>query len=144
MLAQNDAISGSANRLRRHDFVAQRVTQHSVLVNASLMRERVSTYYCLVGLRRKGNNGREQLAGVIDLLGAHTGLIGHAVGAHSHRHDDLFQGSISRALADPIDRALHLSGASTKRGKRVGDGESKIVMAVDRDDYVVNAADSLS
>src|SRR5437868_7526597 len=131
MLAQNDAISGSANRFRRHDFVAERVAQHAVLVNASLMRERVSTDYGLVGLRRKGNDGREQLAGVVDLLSPNASLIRHPVGAHSHGHDDLFERGISRALANAIDRALYLAGACAQRGKCVGYGESKIVMAVD-------------
>ena len=50
MLAQNQAGSRNSHRFRRHDFVGQGTLENSILVDASLMRKRISADDGFVGL----------------------------------------------------------------------------------------------
>src|SRR6185503_7782507 len=44
MFAEHERVRRNADRLRRHDLVAERIVNHAVLVNARFMRERVAAY----------------------------------------------------------------------------------------------------
>ena len=45
--------------------------------------------------------------------------------------------AVAGALAEPVERALHVAGAGVHRGHRVGDRAAGVVVAVDADDHVV-------
>ena len=52
------------------------------------------------------------------------------VGAHARRHHDFLERRVAGALADAVDRALHLTRAGGDRGQRVGDRQAEIVVTV--------------
>ncbi len=52
------------------------------------------------------------------------------------RHDDLFERGVAGALAQPVDRALDLTGAVHHARQRVRDGQAEIVVTVRGDDEV--------
>jgi len=82
----------------------------------------------LVGYRRAGVDAGRQLVEVLP---------------RAEGHDHLFERCVSGPLADAVDRALDLSGATPGGGERVRHGETEVVMAVDADDDVVDPADGL-
>ena len=53
------------------------------------------------------------------------------------QHHDLLERRVAGALADAVDRALDLAGAGAHAGKRVGDREAEVVVAVHRQHDVV-------
>ncbi len=55
---------------------------------------------------------------------------------HVQRYRDFFQRSVSRALADAVDRALDLPRASCDRGQRIRHGQAQIVVAVRAQNHV--------
>ena len=50
------------------------------------------------------------------------------------------QVGVAAALAEAVDRALHLHGAGVDGGQRVGDGQLAVVVAVDADRHVDSSA----
>src|ERR1041384_3546692 len=61
VLAQDDSIRRHADRLGRHYLVAERVRQHAVLVNPSLVREGVAADDGLVRLHVEADDFGERL-----------------------------------------------------------------------------------
>ncbi len=114
-----------------------------MLVNAGLVRESIATRDGLIGLHGDMRDFAEQLAGGENLLADNGGGVGIAVGAHSHCHHDFFESGIARALADAVDGALDLPRARANGGQRIGDGHAEIIMAVRRDNDVLNATNAL-
>jgi len=50
VLTEHKALGWDSDRFRRHDFVAERITQYPMLVNAGFVRESVPSHDGLVGL----------------------------------------------------------------------------------------------
>ena len=65
--------------------------------------------------------------------------VAEVVAARAQRHHDLFQRGVAGALAEPVDRALHLTRAGGDAGQRVGDRQAEVVVAVRRDDELAAA-----
>src|SRR5204862_5501270 len=107
------------------------------------VRKSVAADDSLVGLHRDTCNLLEHLAGWIELFGSNAGFVRILVGAHTARHHNLFERRVSCALADSVDRAFHLPCASGDCSEGVRDGETQVVMAMRRDDGLLNAAHSL-
>ena len=101
-----------------------------MLVDAGFVGERIAADDGLVGLGKDSRHVREQLAGAEQLGGVHAAAERHRVRAHPPRHHDLFQRRVAGALADPVDRALDLTGARFDGGEGVGHGQAQIVVAV--------------
>ena len=57
-------------------------------------------------------------------------LVRKHIGPHLERRRNLFQRRIARALADAVDRALHLPRAGANRRQRIRHRQSQIVVAV--------------
>ncbi len=55
---------------------------------------------------------------------------------YSHHH--LFEGGVARALAQTVDRDLHLTRAILHGGQRVGRRHAQVIVAVGRDDGLVD------
>jgi len=58
---------------------------------------------------------------------------GNCVGRVRRAINDLLQGGIPGALAEPVDRDLHLARAGLDRGERVRRRQAQVVVAVDGD-----------
>ena len=55
------------------------------------------------------------------------------------RHHDLLERGVARALAEPVDRAFHLTRAGAHRGHAVGRAEAEVVVAVHGERDLVRA-----
>src|SRR5258708_12664741 len=64
MLAQNQCGVRHPDRLRRHDFVGEGILEDSVLMNAGLVREGVTSDNAFVGLHLNASNFTPTLPGV--------------------------------------------------------------------------------
>ena len=60
------------------------------------------------------------------------------------RHHDFFERAVAGALAYAVDGALDLAGAGDYRGQTVGHGHAQIVVAVDRQTHLADAAHVLA
>src|SRR4029079_7540252 len=112
VLAEHEWIPGRAHVLGAHDLVGPAILQHAVLVDPSLVRERVAPDDSLVYLNALAGERRQHLAGRIDLLGVDARRVRHPIRADLHRHDDLFERRVAGALADAVGRALDLTCAA--------------------------------
>ena len=117
VLAQHQMRLGHAHQRGSHDLVAERVGQHTVLMNAGLVRKSVVAHDCLVGRRAKGDDLAQHLAAGIELAQIDAGGDAEAVAAHIERSGNLFQSRIAGSLADAVDGALHLACAVMNRGQ---------------------------
>src|SRR5256885_909047 len=72
-----------AHRLRSHDFVGEAILQHSMLMDAGLVRESVAPDDGLIRLHRNTSDFLEQLTRRIKFLTGDAGLIRIAIGTHS-------------------------------------------------------------
>ena len=59
------------------------------------------------------------------------------------QHHDLLERRVARALADAVDRALHLPRARLQAGERVRHGQAEVVVAVDGQHDVLELRDAL-
>ena len=75
--------------------------------------------------------------------GIDANLDAEMVGASPDRHHGLFERGVAGALTQTVNRALNLPRAGTDSGQRVGSGQTKVVVAVDRDHHVVRAGNVL-
>ena len=78
-----------------------------------------------------------------DVRRVHVGGEAVRVAPRADRHDDLFERGVAGPLADTVDGALDLPGPGAHRGEAVRYGEPKVVMAVHRDDGLVDIPDVL-
>ena len=62
------------------------------------------------------------------------------VAAGAQGHDDFFQRAVAGPLAEAVDRAFDLAGAVLDGGQAVGHGQAQVVVAVDADHGLVDAA----
>ena len=130
VLAEHEMRLGDADRRGGHDFVAERVGQHAVLVNAGLVSESVIADDGLVGGGLEGDDLAEGLAGGVKIFKLDVGGDAVAITADVEGGGDLFQSRVACALADAVNGALDLASAVLNGGKGVGDGKAEIVMAV--------------
>src|SRR5215469_7723970 len=116
MLSQNELRARSANRLRRHDLIAERVRKHAVLVNSSGMGERIVPNYWLIRLRSETDHSRKLLTRPVEQFCIDAGLIRQTITADAHDHHDFFESSIAGSFSDAVDRALHLACSCINAG----------------------------
>jgi len=93
--------------------------------------EGVPPHHRLVGLRPEAGEGGQQLAGPHQLVGVHPGLEAEVVLSYSQGHHQLLERGVAGALADAVDRHLHLAGPGPHREERVGHGQAEVVVAMD-------------
>ena len=133
MLAQHDRVGLQADRRRIHDLVGRAVLQHAVLMDPGLVGEGVAAHDRLVRLNRIPREPRDEPARAGNLLRVEGRVEADARAARPQQHHDLLERRVARALADPVDRALDLTGARGQPGERVRDREPEVVVAVDGD-----------
>ena len=127
VLAENQVRAGDADQGRGHDFVAERVGQHAVLMDAGLVGEGVVADDGLVGRGLEGDELAEHLAGGIELVELDAGGDAVAVAADVECGGDLFQGGVAGAFADAVDGALDLARAVLNGGPAIGSDYRKLM-----------------
>ena len=132
VLAEHERVRLEADRRGVHDLVGRALLQHAVLVDARLVRERVAAHDRLVRLHLVAGEARHHPARARDLARVHAGPEPVRGLAHVEQHHDLLERGVAGALADPVDRALHLAAAGPHAGERVGHRHAEVVVAVHR------------
>src|SRR5713226_5846600 len=133
MLAEHEFVRGNAHRFRRHDFVTQRIADHSVLMYAGLVRKGVAADNRFVRLHAKADDLRKRLTSRVNLARIDSSFEGQPITAHVQRHDYFLQRSVAGAFANSVYRALDLSRPGFDRCETVGHRQSEIVMTMDAD-----------
>ena len=141
--AQDDLAAALADVFGTHYLVGRALLEHAVLVQAGGVGEGVAAYDRLVGGHQHAHVSADHAAGAEQLGGVDGGVGLVEVLSGAQGHDDLFQGGVAGALADAVDGALDLRDAPGDPGQRVGGGVTQVVVAVHRDDDIVDAGDVL-
>jgi hypothetical protein len=143
VLAEHEIRARQADVLRTHDLVRRSMTQHAVLMDAGFVCERVLADDRFVARYRHPGDLRDETARRIQARRVDVGRDAEKALARLDGHRDFLERAIARALADPVDRAFDLSSASTHCRKAVRHGHPEIVVTVNRQDDLVDAADVL-
>src|SRR5215212_1288802 len=130
MLAEHDLVRLEPDVAGVHDLVGRALLQDTILVNPGLVCEGVSPHNCLVRLDAITGEAGDHSAGPRKLTRVHLRVEAMNVAACPKQHHDLLERAISGPLSDPIDRALHLTGARQDASVRVSDGQAEVVVAV--------------
>mmetsp|Transcript_17305 Transcript_17305/g.44762 ORF Transcript_17305/g.44762 Transcript_17305/m.44762 type:complete len:519 (-) Transcript_17305:21-1577(-) len=128
-----------ADRLRRHDLVRRGVLEHAVLVDPSLVRERVRADDGLVRLHGDAGVQRHHLGRAHDLRRVDVDDEGVVCWTSAHGHHDLLERRVARALAQRVERHLDLPRARLDRRERVRGRQPEVVVAVRRPDDLLAA-----
>ena len=106
-----------------------------------LVRERVAPDDRLVGLHDVARQARDEARRARELARRDRRVQARHVAARGEQHHDLLERRVARALADAVDRALDLARARERARVGVGDREAEVVVAVRRDDDVLELRD---
>src|ERR1700722_20336778 len=142
MFSEDELGVARANGFGSHDLVSEGIGHHAALVDARLVSESVGSDDGLVGRAAKGDTLGEHLAGGVELAQDDVVGVEELVTANHEGGGDLFKGGVAGAFADAIDGALDLAGAAFDAGQGVGNGHTEVVVAVSREDYVVDSRDA--
>ncbi len=104
------------------------------------MRKGVGPHDGLVWLHLDAGHAAHEPAGGDDLCSVDAGVDALIeILASLECHDDLFERGVSGALTDAVDRYLDLPCPGLNCRDGVGGSHAEVVMAVNRDDYILNA-----
>jgi hypothetical protein len=117
--------------------------EHAVLVDAGFMGEGVLADDRLVVLDRESGDRRDQLRRPHQERRVDAGIVGQDIVAGAQRHDDLLQRGVAGTLAEAVDGAFDLPGASPDSGQRIGDRQAEIVVAVGREHRLIGVRHAL-
>ncbi len=105
-----------------------------MLVDAGLVRERVSSHHRLVWLDDVAGEAAHHAAGAGDLLGVDLApQAADVVGAGAKDHRHLLERGVAGPFADAVDAAFDLPRPDVETGEGVGDREPEVVVAVHRE-----------
>src|SRR5215210_6432549 len=137
VLAEEDVRPFQAYVFFRHDLERPPVLEHAVLVDARLVQKGVAPHDGLVRGDLIARDVGDHAARVGELAGfdADTGAV--EVRSRGERHHDLLQRGISGPLPDAVYGHLDLAGPDLDPCERVGDGHPQVVVAVDREDALL-------
>src|SRR5581483_4786658 len=131
---QDDLALQDAHVARVYDLVGGALFQHAVLMDAARMGEGVRADDGLVRLHQNAGRRADHAARLVEFLRDDARLAVELIAAHLHRHDNLFQRGVARALPDAVDGAFDLPRAVPHARQRVRDRHAQIVVTVDADD----------
>ena len=137
-LPEDDVRIRDPDGLGGHDLIGGLLLDQAVLVDARLVGKGVGADDRLVRLDGDAGNLREETRGLVDILGLDPRMETEEVFPGLDGHDHLLHRAVPRPLADPVDRALHLTRPVFHGGQRIGRGQTQIVVAVDRDDRLTD------
>ena len=140
MLSEHERALAKTDVLRLHDLVGRAMLEHTVLMDASFMRERILPHNGFVALHDEPRHLAEKLARGIDAGRVDAGFDAVEVTTGLHRHHDFLERRVPRTLSDAVDGALDLARSGADRRKAVCHGEPEIVVAVHADDGLVDVS----
>ena len=132
MLAEDEVGRPLTDAGGGHDLVGRRILDHAVLVDTAFVGEGVGSDNGLVRLDRHPGDPAHHPAGTGYLTSVDPGRKRHDIAPDVQRHRNLLYCRVSGALADAVDCRLDLPRTGHDRGKRVGDGEAKVIVAMGR------------
>ena len=103
------------------------------------MGKGVAAHDGLVALHGHAGQAGQQLAGGVKFLVANVGVDGQGIAPNVDGHHHFFQRRVARALADAIDRALHLARAAADSRQRIGHRHAQVVVRVGAQHDLVHA-----
>ncbi|CAB5033590.1 unannotated protein [freshwater metagenome] len=131
MLAEHDLVGIKADARCVHDLERRALLKHAILMDARLVGESISTNDCLVGLNCVPGQARDQATCAGELCRLDVGVKTVEIGrARVEQHYELFERCIAGAFADAVDCALDLPRTREHTRERVGDRETKVIVAV--------------
>src|SRR3954470_5314718 len=143
VFAEHDRVRLEADRGGVHDLVGRPLLQHAVLVDAGLVRERVSPDDRLVGLHRVAGKAGDQPARAGDLARVYARGEVEGRPPRVQQHHDLLERRVARPLADPVHGALDLTRSGRNPREGVRHREPEVVVAVHRKRDLVQVRNEL-
>ena len=119
-----------------HDFIGFASCQHAMLMNTGLVCECVFTDNCLVARYEITSHSGQQVAGRRQSCGINADLDTEVIGPGTKRHHNLFECTVTGALADTVKRAFNLCRTAFNSGKGVRYREPQVVVAMCTHIYV--------
>ena len=107
-------------------------------MNPRLVGKRICPDNCLVRRNRHTNDVGQRPGGRIDLLGHNPAGAFIVVTADIQVHYHLIHRRVSGTFADTVNGTLDLPGSRLNRRKRVCDRKTEIIMAVDRNNRLID------
>ena len=138
MFAQNNMGIADADRLGRHDLIGDFFLDQAVLVDAGFVRKRVGANDGFIRLHRDAGDLGQQARRFVNFFCLDPGVKSVQIPARRQRHDNFFHRCVAGPLADPVDCAFHLPRAVADCGKRIGDGQAEIIVAVNGNDRIAH------
>src|SRR6476620_11000499 len=97
MFAKQQFVRAPANIFGTHDLVGFTMLEHSVLMYARFMSERICSYNGFIRLYRKTGNSGDQLACRYDMRGIDTRIAFEKILTSPHRHHNFLQSCVACA-----------------------------------------------
>ena len=139
MFAQHQGGLRKPDGLWSHDFVSLLVLEHSVLVDAGLVREGVRADHGFVRLHHYSGVFTHHAAAARDLSGVDTVFKIEDGPASVQCHHHFLQRGVAGALADAVDGDLRLARTGADAGEGVCCRHPEVIVAMHRDDDVLDA-----
>ena len=111
MLAENQCAVFDSNGLWSHDFIGERIFQHSVLMNPGFVCKRILADDCLVALNMHAGQRREQTARFKNFFRVDVGFNAHCFMPRANCHRNFFKRGVTCPLTNSIDCTFHLACA---------------------------------
>src|SRR5215204_2176567 len=137
VFAEKDVRPFQADVFFRHDLERPPVLEHAVLVDARLVQKGVAPHDGLVRGNIVARYVGDHPARVGELAGLDADRGAVEVRARGERHYDLLQRGIPCPLPDAVHGHLDLAGPALDPRERVGDCHPEVVVAVDREDTLL-------
>ena len=118
------------------------ILQHPVLMNAAAVGKGVTAHDGLVGLHRHVHQRADHATRGVYLRGVDVGVYAQCLVALQY-HGNLLERGIAGPLANAVDGNLHLAGTGHDAVEGVGSSHAQVVVAVGRDDGLVNTVNML-
>mmetsp|Transcript_19240 Transcript_19240/g.48878 ORF Transcript_19240/g.48878 Transcript_19240/m.48878 type:complete len:245 (-) Transcript_19240:144-878(-) len=104
--------------------------EHAVLVNATLVRERVCAHDGFVGLDNHASERGDQGGCAEDLCCVDVHSHWEKRGVCAYGHHNLLKRRVARSLANAVDRDFNLPRTADDAGQSVGRSKAKVIVAV--------------
>ena len=134
VLSENHVLANKSYVFRPHDFVGRAVLEHSMLMNARFVGERVLANNRLVSLNQHAGGTGNKTTDATQFRGVDPGVYVVIVAASLDRHHDLFERRISGTFTQTVNRTFDLACPRFDCSQTVRDRETQVVMTVSADD----------
>ena len=141
MFSQNQIALTQTYRFRKHNFVGALMFEHSILMDPGFMRKGIRADNGLIGWYKNAGIGTHHSTYPSQLGRIDPSIKVQQRPTRAQTHDNFFQGCIAGALTDAVDCHLDLARTGLDPCQGVGSSQSKVIMAVSRDDHIFDPRD---